>query len=303
MRDLALAVDLGSTHLRLAHVTPELELTQFERHALPELAGEELQTWVHDRIAEARENVHLTCVSAAGVINPDKTVTWKRAFANSIELWDWNVIANADVVVNDAAAAATAEARRGALVGARRGLGLTVGTGAGCALVIDGHVHATELNMLEISHPLLTATTSRLVSGRGLVAFAERIAEEENDGELRKACALGGERPPAFQVVELAANGSAAAQRAVCSVGESIGLFVAEIAPMLLIERVAVGGGMSDLDELLLTPARRILTEPQRSPMRAKLLKQVTIAKAVHGPDANLVGAALALDDLLHGRI
>lgn len=303
MRDLALAVDLGSTHLRLAHVTAELELTQFERHALPDLAGEKLQQWVHDRIAAAREGVHLTCVSAAGIVNPDKTVSWKRAFANQIELWDWNAIANADVVVNDAAAAATAEARRGALVGARRALGVTVGTGAGVALVIDGHVHATELNMLELAHPLLTATTGKLASGRGLVAFAKLIADEEDDDELRQAAEPGGERSPAFRVAELAAHGSEAAQRAVCSVGEAIGLFVAEVAPMLLVERVAVGGGMSDLDELLLTPARKMLAEPQRSPVRAKWLKQVTIAKAVHGPDANLVGAALALDDLLHGRV
>ena len=77
------------------------------------------------------------------------------------------------------------------------------------------------------------------------------------------------------------------AGRAVTRTGEYLGYGLVSLANILDPDLMVVGGGLSALGDLILEPARRVLTQ-QALPGPA----QCPVVLAALGPDASLVGAA-----------
>lgn len=163
------------------------------------------------------------------------------------------------VLGNDCDCAALAEALFGAGQGSRTVFYVTVGTGIGGGLVIDGTLHGKgRPAVAEIGHlrPGLSAdtpaaTVESYAAGPAIVAAAERLLDTSNDevakGELRhckRASVL-----TAKLVAELAAAGNSIAKSAVfqsiCVLGWAIGQAITLTAA----DVVVVGGGVSLLGE------------------------------------------------------
>src|SRR5262245_54535133 len=123
--------------------------------------------------------------SAAGTVITSHQIDGWTGFA----LADWveQTIGRPAVVGNDCDCAALAEARCGAGAGHRTVFYVTVGTGVGGGLVIDGRVHGTDRPAAaEIGHlrPGLLATdphatVESLVSGWGIAATARACLSDE----------------------------------------------------------------------------------------------------------------------------
>ncbi|HWH44999.1 MAG TPA: ROK family protein [Thermoleophilaceae bacterium] len=210
-------------------------------------------------------------------------------------------------VDNDANLAALAEQRHGAAKGSAFVVALTLGTGIGGGIVLDGRVYrglsgaAGELGHMVIDKdgpPCQGNCPNRgcleaFASGPAIGRAGEEAARRVPDSELGAALGRGREITGAL-VTELAHDGDAAAREVMHVAGEHLGVGIANIANALNPEVVVVGGGVVAAGDLLLGPARRELARRALAPSR----DQVRVEAAHFADEAGMIGAALmALED------
>jgi glucokinase len=215
-------------------------------------------------------------------------------------------------IENDANAAAVAEHRFGAGRGTRHMVMLTLGTGIGGGLILDGRLYRGALGAAaELGHITLDLDGAPcqgtcpglghfevLASGTAAGVLAERRAAERPDGGLGRAAA-GGHAIDARLVCELAAAGDPDALDVVDTVGSRLGVAIADFANIFNPEAVVVGGGFAQAGDLLFEPARRVVAERALSPAR----DVVRIVPAELGAQAGVVGAALVAFEALAGPV
>ena len=209
---------------------------------------------------------------------------------------------------NDANVATLVEARFGAARGANDVVGLTIGTGIGGGLVLDGKLYrghsggGAELGHMVIdengprcqgncpNHGCLESVASGIAIGReGRVA-----AEEDSDSDLARAAAAG-EEITGELVTQLALAGDEVSRMVLGHIGRMLGVGFANFVNMFNPEVIVVGGGAMAAGDLLLDPAREEMRARGLRPNR----EQVRIVPARFGPEAGMLGAGvLALDEL-----
>lgn len=212
------------------------------------------------------------------------------------------------VVDNDANAAALAEQRFGAGRGKRHLVLLTLGTGVGGGVVIDGELFrgssgaGAELGHMSIDldgPPCQGACPNRgcletLASGTAIARDATAAAEANPDSALGRALARGQAITGAL-VTELAFDGDPVAGAVMRTVGERLGVGITNLVNIFNPEIVVVGGGAAAAGDLLLAPAREVLAARGLRPSR----DQCEIVPAHFGAEAGMLGAAaLALAEL-----
>ena len=204
-------------------------------------------------------------------------------------------------VDNDANCALLAEWRLGAARGARFAAMLTLGTGIGGGLVLDGGLYrgavgaAAEMGHAPVDYDgpacfggcpgrgCLEALCSGSALARDARALAALLPDSRLGRDLATGRAITGER-----VTELAYEGDPDARGLLWSLGEKLGAGMAGIAMTLNPEVIIVGGGVMAADELVLEPARAELRRRAMDPARG-----AGVVAAALGPEAGMVGAAL----------
>ena len=224
------------------------------------------------------------------------------------------------ILDNDANVATWAEVRVGCARGLRHVVMLTLGTGVGGGLVLDGRLYRGANGCAgELGHTIVQAEgdlcacgrrgcLERYASGTALERFAERIADEVARGipaagrapgygdelvRLQRGGELEGEA-----IGRLAVAGDAGAVDAVREVARWLGLGLSNLANIFNPEMIVVGGGLSALGDVLLDPAREILQRTAIAPNK----DEARVAAAQLGADAGVVGAALVAWEELGGR-
>lgn len=206
------------------------------------------------------------------------------------------------MIDNDGNTAALAEHRLGAGRGTRHMVMLTLGTGIGGGLILDGRVYRGAIGAgaelghttLDLDGPPCQGTCpgrghlEALASGTAADALMKRIAVERPDGDLGLAAA-GGRQVDARLAVELAMHGPGDAHEALELIGTYLGVAIASYVNIFNPEIVVLGGGFSRAGDLLFEPARRVVAERALVPAR----DLVRIVPALLGVEAGLIGAAL----------
>jgi glucokinase len=195
---------------------------------------------------------------------------------------------------NDANAAAIAEWKAGAGRGSQHLVMLTLGTGIGGGLVLDGRPYrgsagsAAELGHIVIEHdgkPCQGACT-----GRGhLEAYCSGTAANAVAREVI------GPDATAHDLVARAREGDAPARDALAEIGRKLGSGIGSLVNVFNPEVVVIGGGFGAAGDLLLGPAREIVAREALPPGR----DLVRIVPAELGPEAGLVGAAFVAFEAL----
>ncbi len=203
---------------------------------------------------------------------------------------------------NDANAAALAEHRFGAGRGTDHMVMLTLGTGIGGGLILNGALYRGALGAAgELGHMTIDVDGppcqgscpgighyEALASGTALERVAGTVADQNPEGELARA-RRGGAVLDGRLVVALAEAGHPDAREVTDTIGFHLGVGIAGYVNVFNPEVVVVGGGLSRAGELLLEPARRVVAERALPAAR----DSVRIALAVLGPDAGLIGSGL----------
>ena len=207
------------------------------------------------------------------------------------------------VIENDANAAAWGEFRFGAGHDVDDLLLVTLGTGVGGGLVVDGELYRGGFGVAaEIGHLRLVpggvrcgcgkrGCLEQYASGSALVRDVRELAAGQSTGSNSLLERAGGrvEAIDGPMITRAAEEGDAFAVSRLAAVGDWLGQGIASLVAVLDPTVVAVGGGLSEADELLLAPAResfaRHLPGGDHRPV-------AELRKATLGNDAGLVGAA-----------
>lgn len=187
----------------------------------------------------------------------------------------------------DSNAATMAEYQLGSGRGSRRFLCLAAGTGLGVGMAIDGVPLRFAYGCLgDIGHvivlrdgPLCTC------GGKGcaeILVSASFLAEQ-----YRQRTASEGETT-LRDVILNAQSGDPAAVDVLERAGEWLGLAVASMANIFFPDHIAIAGGLSAADQLVLGPAERVFRES--ACLLAK--SSATFTRATLGSMATLIGAA-----------
>ena len=193
------------------------------------------------------------------------------------------------VLDNDANAAALGEYRYGGGRGSKRLLVVTVGTGIGAGMVVEGRVHRVAWEGLgDPGHVIVKVGGPRCAcGGRGcaeVLAAVPAILSAANHptGTSPGYASIG-------DVVTAARAGRSAAATALREAGEYLGVALATLTHVLGPDRILVGGGgMDAAEDLLMAPVTRALFDHVQPFLGEKL----SLGRAELGNDAGVVGAA-----------
>ena len=185
-------------------------------------------------------------------------------------------------LINDARAFVLAEGTIGAGRGHRTLVGLTLGTGIGGGIMIDGQIHLGAFGTSgEIAHQIV-------MPGGPLCGCGNRGCVEA----LAKADALAAlvGLPDAASVYAQAANGDEACLAAIDTVAGYIGIGLANVVTVLGPSCIVIGGGIIAAGDLVLEPIRKALG----AHLVLAPAESVGVVAAELGNWAGAIGAALA---------
>lgn len=204
-------------------------------------------------------------------------------------------------ITNDANAAALGEVLAGAARGASNAVAVTLGTGVGGGIIIDGrlftgfHYGGAELGHMGIVLGGRKCTCGRrgcleaYASATGLIRSTKEAMEAFPDSLMWELARENGGNVSGRTAFLAAGRGDAAARAVVNDYIQHLGYGLASIINILAPEILVIGGGVSNEGENLLRPLVECV-RPQlyiRTPE-----KQTRIALATLGNDAGLIGAA-----------
>lgn len=201
---------------------------------------------------------------------------------------------------NDVNAMTLGELRHGAGVGYKNIVALTLGTGVGGGVVIDGKVyHGSQNTAGELGHTVIEPNGRYCGCGNqgcleayaGAKNIVERTQEKIETGRstiLAKAIKNGTALTPR-QIAEAAHAGDKVAMEIFAETGRYIGVALTSIAHILNPQIAIIGGGIAEAGE-------KLLFEPIRTELSKRAMDipaRMKIIKAHLGNDAGIVGAAM----------
>ncbi|HEX5820383.1 MAG TPA: ROK family protein [Solirubrobacterales bacterium] len=308
-----IGVDLGGTKMAVGVVDSEQHLHYEGNEPSIGLAEDELVADLGRELEEARDA--RPDVLAAGLGIP-ATIDHDRGVAIQAVNLEISDVPLRDLMTkqlglpvymdNDANVAAIAEFLFGAGRGARNVVMLTIGTGIGGGLILDGEIYRGSIGAgAELGHIVVQedgppcqgncpnhGCVETLASGTAIAREGRKAAEEQPDSALGKALAEG---PIVGKTVtELAINGDPLAREVVADAGRHVGAALASLANIFDPDVIVIGGGVSVVGDLMLDPAREELMSRALPPMN-----RTPVQLAELGPEAGMIGAAaMALIDL-----
>jgi glucokinase len=306
---VTIGVDIGGTKVAAGSVDSSGRILATTRRDTP--ADDPIKTMdvIADAVRELSAGHHAVAVGlgAAGFVDAARSTV---LFAPNLAWRDEPLRAAVErrvglpaVVENDANAAAWAEARFGAGRGEDYVVVLTVGTGIGGGIVVDGKLLRGRFGVAaEIGHINIVPDGRRCgcglqgcweqyASGRALVQEAFEVANA-SPAQARDLLALAGGKTEAItgpMITEAAMAGDVAALGCFDELGRWLGRGMAQLAAILDPGVFVIGGGVSAAGDLLrervLSSYRKHLTARGHRP-----IADIRIAEL--GPEAGIVGAA-----------
>jgi glucokinase len=306
---LAIGVDIGGTKVAAGVVDAQGNVLARARRRTPSHDPEHIVDVVVEIVRQLRaeHDAGPVGIGAAGYIDADRSHV---LFAPNLPGWRNTPLREqvsdrlgTDVVVeNDANAAAWGEYRFGAGEREPDLVCLTVGTGIGGGIVVNGRLHRGRFGAAgEPGHVRVVpggrqcgcgnlGCWEQYASGSALVRAAREVAKERKDDARRLLQLAGGIDNIDGPTVTMAANeGDTAAIDCFDEIGRWLGQGIADLAALLDPGRVVIGGGVADAGELLLRPARETFHN-SLSGRGYRPFAEIVAARL--GSEAGLIGAA-----------
>ena len=200
-----------------------------------------------------------------------------------LENFDWcEHLGTQVVVLNDAVSALSAESRYGAAKNCRHAVMLTLGTGVGGAILIDGQPYLGAFNKAgHFGHMVIND------EGRpGITGMPGSL--EESIGNATVSERSGGKFTTTHELLKAYRNGDAFAKEVWITSVRKLAIGLASIVNILSPEIIVLGGGITEAGTDLFDPLAKFMDQYE---WRAGG-KQVTIVKAMQGDMAGAIGAA-----------
>ncbi len=313
-----IGVDLGGTNIAIGLCDGDLKIV--DKGSVPTLAKRDNELIIKDMAALALSIVERNGLTPAdieyvGIAAPGSVDTNAGVieYSNNIQMKNFPI---AEVfkkyfpiervyVANDANAAALGEALAGAAKGAPTSLMITLGTGVGGGIVLDGKIYAGGVNFggAELGHTVIVAGGRQCSCGRrgcfeaycsasALSAMtrekmhelslkgihSQLFEEEKHDGKVSARTAFNAMR-----------KGDVYGKQIVDDYIEYLAIALTNMINIFQPHILAIGGGVCNEKEYLTVPLTKIINREQYTRDNQNKTKIVTAAL---GNDAGIIGAA-----------
>ncbi|WGW11448.1 ROK family protein [Saxibacter everestensis] len=296
MKSILLGVDVGGTTTQVVACTQDLVVIDRESVRTPaRTGGSAMMDAITDLIAlllnRNRATASAIGVGAAGVV--DQRTGAVLVASDSFVDWAGTQVATelsvrfdaGTVLENDVNAFVAGEVAVGAARGCGQVFGMTLGTGVGGSLMVDGMLWQGAHGAAgEIGHTPGFGDLPCTCGGKG---HLETIASGRSIARRYERLTARAEGVSAAEVAALARTGDGVAGEIFADAGAAVGRGVLMVAGLLDVDTVVVGGGVSQAWDLLEpTLSRELREEPPVSGAKIRVLRGEL------GTDAVALGAA-----------
>ncbi|MGN0551552.1 MAG: ROK family protein [Acutalibacteraceae bacterium] len=310
-----LGIDLGGTNIVAGVVDEKYKIIA---KAECKTAVPRPETEICDSMAEVAlkaikkakittDDISFVGIGVPGAVNP---ATGIIEYSANLFFHNWNIaqmmeerLGKKIIIENDANAAAYGEYLAGSAKGAKNAIAITLGTGVGAGIIIDGKIYSgSNYAGAEMGHMVIVYDGKECACGRkgcweayasatGLINMTkEAIMSERADssymlklvnGDINKVNGI-----TAFNAMRAGdAIGKSVVEKYIsylaCGVVNAINIFQPDV--------LCIGGGISKEGETLLAPLRAIIEQERYTKHNPK---QTKICAATLGNDAGIIGAA-----------
>jgi glucokinase len=304
---LAIGLDIGGTKIAGGVVDRAGRVhAQLQTPTPPRSGAVVIEAILLDLVARLRagRDIAAVGVGAAGIVRwPEGRMLW----APNNAYRDWAIRDELEretglptVVDNDANVAGFAEARLGERA-YRHMLFVTVGTGVGGGLVLDGEIYRGPTGMgAELGHMIVDPLGPRcgcglhgcleaVASGSALTRMGREAAAADPDGLIARLGRAEG-AVTGHTVTAAAQQDDPTAQDIFTRLGRWLGIGIASLSTIFELEAVVIGGGVVHTGDLLLSPVRAAVREYAYAPDARGV---PPVLPATFGNAAGMIGAAL----------
>lgn len=301
-------IDLGGTNIAVGVVNDNFEIVSYT--TVPTEAhrpAEQVVFTMAQAVRTVLEQAGLKAEECAGIgVGAPGTCDVKNGVVYRSYSLDWTDLPLAEMlgkyftipvlVNNDANCAALAEVKAGAAKGRENIVLVTLGTGIGSGIVLDGRIYSgLKGNGAEMGHMMLQLDGEPCFCGRSgcwesyasataLIHQAETAAKQHPESLLNSLEKIDGK-----SVFDAADQGDETAQAVIDRYCLYLAVGISGIVNVLAPEMILVGGGISRQGDRILAPVREYVAKncfdkrPEALPI---------IAPAQMGNEAGIVGAA-----------
>ena len=313
-----IGVDLGGTNIAVGLCDEKLNI--IDKGSVPTLADRDADLIIKDMAALAGELVKknglsLDDIESVGIATPGiaNGETGVVEYANNLPFLNFPIAevfkkylpVKKVLIANDANAAALGEALAGAAKGTKNSVMITLGTGVGGGVIIDGQIYAGGLNCAgaELGHIVIMAGGRQCSCGRrgcweaysSATALANMTKEKMTELKLKGISSL------LFDEAEAEGKTSARTAFSAMKRGDKYGAEIVDdyifylaagitnIINIFQPEVITIGGGVCNEKEYLTKPLIEIVDKEQYTRGNEVKTKVLT---AMLGNDAGIIGAA-----------
>ena len=311
--DLILGVDLGGSKILTAVVNSQGDILSSNESTTRATEGHEavIQSIVDSshrvlkQAGVAISELIAIGIGAPGLSNPETGILF-----TSPNLPGWRNVPLKDImqermgkktfVINDANAAAMGELYFGAARGARNFVYITLSTGIGGGIVIDGKIYSGAIGGAgEVGHmtiddegPICNCGSrgcwETLASGTALAKEARRRIKEGVRTSILEYVEGDVEKVTAQVIHSAAEQGDSLAKELIARTGYYVGVGLANVINIFNPELIVIGGGLSNIGDMLLEPAFKVAGERAYK----EAFQAVRFAAAELGRNSGVLGAA-----------
>ncbi len=313
-----IGVDLGGTNIAIGLCDESLNI--IDKGSVPTNAQRSGEEIIRDMASLAEElikrnGLSLADIASVGIATPGiaNSETGIVEYANNLPFRDFPIAkifksylpVEKVLIANDANAAALGEALAGAAKGTKNSVMITLGTGVGGGVIIDGKIFAGGVNCAgtELGHIVIKAGGRQCSCGRrgcweaysSATGLTNMTKEKMNELELKSIPSL------LFEEAEKEGKVSARTSFNAMKRGDKHGALIVDeyirylaegitnIINIFQPEVLTIGGGVCNEREYLTKPLLEIVGVEQYT---RSVPKQTRIVTAVLGNDAGIIGAA-----------
>ncbi len=252
------------------------------------------------------EDVSWVGVGCPGTVNQDTGVI---EYANNLQFYDVPLkemlekdLGKEVFMDNDANAAAYGEYVAGAAKGANTAIAITLGTGVGGGVIIDGKIYSgSNFAGAELGHAIIEFDGRPCTCGRkgcleayasatALINLTREAMEEHKDSVMWQMCENSLDKVSGRTAFEAMRAGDETGKEVVALYIRYLAAGVTNIINIFQPDILCIGGGISKEGENLLAPLREIVSKEVYSRYSKK---QTKIVEAKLGNDAGIIGAAM----------
>jgi len=280
-----LSVEIGGTKLQLAIGTPQGDIVARRRGSVDiQLGGEGIRTWllreIPGFIGFAKKKFGPLAAIGCGFGGPIDSHEGRVLQSIQIDGWrdfplrEWfqNSFSLPTIVVNDSNAAAWGEYCRGFGKGSQHFFYTNIGSGIGGGLVFAGNLYdAQGFGAGEFGHTYVPDWTGEgggkgaeiesLCSGWAIEKRLQQPGYIPKNSDLFSQFSTKLSEVTARDLAESAKKGDPFALNEIDKVAHSLSIGLANVLNLTSVERIAIGGGVSNMGDILIKPIRKFTAQ------------------------------------------